>query len=46
MQASAEGFQPCCDARLAAAGENRTVVAARLGQGASDRNRLIPCPPG
>ena len=46
MKAPAEGFQPCCDARLAAAGENRTVVAERLGQGASDQNRLVPLPAG
>ena len=31
MKASAEGFQPCCDAQLAAAGENRIVVAEHLG---------------
>ena len=42
MKASAEGFRPCCDARLAVDEENRTVVAAHLGQGASDRNRLVP----
>ena len=42
MKTSAEGFQPCCDARLAVDEENRIVVAAHLGQGASDQNRLVP----
>ena len=46
MKASAEGFQQCCDAQLAAAGENQIVVAERLGQGASDQNRLVPLPAG
>ena len=46
MKTSAEGFQPCCDAQLAVDEENRIVVAAHLGQGASDQNRLVPLPAG
>ena len=42
MKASAEGFRPCCDARLAAAGESRTVVAERLGQGGLGPEPLSP----
>ena len=46
MKTSAEGFQQCYNAQLAAAGENQIVVAAHLGQGASDQNRLVPLPAG
>ena len=42
MKTSAEGFQQCCNARLAVDEENQIVVAAHLGQGASDQNRLVP----
>ena len=42
MKTSAEGFQQCCDAQLAVDEENQIVVAERLGQGASDQNRLVP----
>ena len=46
MKTSAEGFQQCCDAQLAVDEENQIVVAAHLGQGASDQNRLVPLPAG
>ena len=42
MKASAEGSRQCCDAQLADAGGNRAVVAARLGQGASNRSLMPP----
>ena len=46
MKTSAEGFQQCCDARLAVDEENQIVVAERLGRGHRTGTAWSPCPPG
>ena len=42
MKTSAEGFQQCYNGHLAVDEKNQIVVAAHLGQGASDQNHLVP----